>query len=96
MLDDVIYRTIGKRLRSRRLRLGLTQRDVAQACGLTFQQIQKYEVGQVALSVSRLLALAAVLDIPAAALIEDLGSGSSLSVITRQRQTWVEDIAPAA
>ena len=25
--------------------IGITQRDLAQRCGVTFQQVQKYEVG---------------------------------------------------
>ena len=37
---------LGRRLRARRLLLGLSQREVAEACGVTFQQIQKYESGQ--------------------------------------------------
>ena len=34
---------LGKKLRMRRLSLGLTQTKVAQAINVTFQQIQKYE-----------------------------------------------------
>jgi transcriptional regulator with XRE-family HTH domain len=34
---------LGKRLRARRKLLGMTQLDVANVCGLSFQQIQKYE-----------------------------------------------------
>jgi transcriptional regulator with XRE-family HTH domain len=58
MGDESIYRAIGRRLRARRRLLGLTQRRVAECCGLTFQQIQKYEAGQVALPVGRLVAIA--------------------------------------
>ena len=36
---------LGKKLRMRRLALGLTQTKVAQAINVTFQQIQKYEKG---------------------------------------------------
>ena len=36
---------LGKKLRMRRLSLGLTQTKVAQAINVTFQQIQKYEKG---------------------------------------------------
>src|SRR5258708_3873989 len=45
MRDQGIYRTIGRRLRARRRLLEMTQRDVGTRCGLTFQQIQKYEAG---------------------------------------------------
>ena len=36
---------LGRKLRMRRLSLGLTQTKVAQAINVTFQQIQKYEKG---------------------------------------------------
>ena len=41
---------LGKKLRMRRLSLGLTQTKVAQAINVTFQQIQKYEKGYNGLS----------------------------------------------
>ena len=41
---------IGKKLKSRRLQLGLTQTNVAKLVGVTFQQVQKYEKGTNALS----------------------------------------------
>lgn len=36
---------VGKRLRLRRMMLGLSQEKIADAVGLTFQQVQKYERG---------------------------------------------------
>jgi transcriptional regulator with XRE-family HTH domain len=69
MCDGEIFRAIGQRLRARRRLLGLTQRAVADGCGLTFQQIQKYETGQVTLSVARLIALAEVLEAPVGELL---------------------------
>ena len=33
----------GKKIRSRRLQLGLTQTNLGNSIGVTFQQIQKYE-----------------------------------------------------
>ena len=47
---------LGKKLRMRRLSLGLTQTKVAQAINVTFQQIQKYEKGTNGVSSSRLIA----------------------------------------
>jgi transcriptional regulator with XRE-family HTH domain len=70
--NQAIYRVLGRRLRQRRRLLDLTQREVSDACGLTFQQIQKYESGMVALSVARLLRLAAVLRLPLAEIFEGL------------------------
>ena len=40
---DEIDIHLGRRLRRRRRLLGLTQQELAHACGVRFQQIQKYE-----------------------------------------------------
>ena len=45
---------VGQRLRHRRWMLGLTQQELAQAVGIKFQQIQKYESGINRMSASRL------------------------------------------
>lgn len=38
-------KVLGARVRGRRMALGLSQKDLADALGVTFQQIQKYESG---------------------------------------------------
>jgi len=63
---------VGKRLRHRRLVLGMTQGHVAQALGLTFQQIQKYECGANRISASRLWDLSGVLRYPVGAFFEEM------------------------
>jgi transcriptional regulator with XRE-family HTH domain len=75
MRDQDIYRTIGIRLRARRRALDLTQRDVALALELTFQQIHKYEAGIVAIPVARLVKLARVLETTLSALTDGLHAG---------------------
>ena len=55
---------LGKKLRMRRLSLGLTQTKVAQAINVTFQQIQKYEKGTNGVSSNRLLQLSQFLKVP--------------------------------
>jgi transcriptional regulator with XRE-family HTH domain len=70
MRDEDIYRAIGRRLRARRRSLAMTQREVAVSCGLTFQQIQKYEAGLVAMPVARLITLAEVLQCPLPELVD--------------------------
>ena len=54
---------LGKKLRMRRLSLGLTQTKVAIAINVTFQQIQKYEKGANGVSSYRLLLIAKALKI---------------------------------
>ena len=64
MTDEELYHLIGKRLRARRRLLELTQTQVAQACGTTFQQVQRHEAGDRALPVARLVKLAEALGAP--------------------------------
>ena len=62
---------LGKKLRMRRLSLGLTQTKVAQAINVTFQQIQKYEKGTNGVSSSRLMQLSGFLKVPITYFYED-------------------------
>ena len=55
---------IGKKIKFRRLELGLTQTRVSLAVQVTFQQIQKYEKGTNGVSALRLLQLANFLKVP--------------------------------
>jgi len=67
---------LGKKLRMRRLSLGLTQTKVANAINVTFQQIQKYEKGTNGVSSSRLLQLAVFLKVPVNYFYEDYAEAS--------------------
>lgn len=78
---------VGKRLRIRRLLLGLSQTAVAQALGVTFQQIQKYENGTNRVSASALVKLAAVLEVPAAYFFEDAAIADTVVGDTAPEQT---------
>ena len=62
---------LGKKLRMRRLSLGLTQTKVAIAINVTFQQIQKYEKGTNGVSSSRLMQLSNFLKVPINYFYED-------------------------
>jgi transcriptional regulator with XRE-family HTH domain len=63
---------VGDRIRMRRRILGLTQQELADALGLTFQQIQKYERGANRVSASKLFALASELKAPVSYFFEGL------------------------
>src|SRR6202050_4784117 len=45
---------VGQKIRSRRIFLGMSQTEVADAIGITFQQVQKYERGANRVGASRL------------------------------------------
>ena len=59
-----IDKHVGSRVRMRRNMVGLSQEKVADALGLTFQQVQKYEKGTNRISSSRLHQLARILEVP--------------------------------
>ncbi len=60
----VVDSHVGQRLRIRRNMLGITQGDLGDKIGLTFQQIQKYERGANRISASRLFEISRALDVP--------------------------------
>src|SRR5690349_5737814 len=59
---DDLDRALGNAIRLRRRGLNMTQYDLAQACGISFQQIQKYENGANRVSFSRLVQVAHALE----------------------------------
>ena len=63
---------VGQRLRMRRTLLGLNQKKIAEALGLTFQQLQKYEKGANRVSASRLFELSQILDVPESFFFEEM------------------------
>lgn len=72
-MSDAIDEHLGRRLRRRRRLLGLTQHQLASACGVRFQQIQKYECAANRMSAARLWQLAEVLEVPVSYFYEGLG-----------------------
>lgn len=70
-LDKSFNETVGQRLRAARLSLGLSQTELAQRLGLSYQQVQKYEVGTNGLSLSRALQMAGALGISVDRLMPD-------------------------
>jgi transcriptional regulator with XRE-family HTH domain len=61
---NAIDKHVGNRVRMRRLMLDLTQMQLADGLGLTFQQVQKYEKGTNRISASRLHRLSCILGVP--------------------------------
>ncbi|MDB5448543.1 MAG: transcriptional regulator [Phenylobacterium sp.] len=73
-MTDEIDEHLGKRLRRRRRLLGLTQQQLANACGVRFQQIQKYECAANRMSAGRLWQLAQILEVPVNYFYEGFGA----------------------
>jgi transcriptional regulator with XRE-family HTH domain len=61
---------VGRNVRIWRITRGLSQGELANRLGITFQQVQKYEVGHNRMSTGRLVKVAAILGIPMSAFFE--------------------------
>jgi transcriptional regulator with XRE-family HTH domain len=66
---------VGRRIRQRRTLLGMSQEKLAEALGLTFQQVQKYERGGNRVSSSRLFDLTRVLDVQISYFFDEMETG---------------------
>ena len=59
-----IDKHVGQRIRDRRVMLGLSQQQMADMIGVTYQQAHKYERGINRISAGRLFEIARVLNVP--------------------------------
>ncbi len=69
---DPIDVHVGKRLRDRRNLMGLSQEQLGNALGLTFQQIQKYERATNRIAASRLFELSRLLNVAVSYFYENM------------------------
>ena len=60
--DDLIDKKIGSVIRMQRVQLGMSQMELGEALGVTFQQIQKYEHGRNAVASTRITDLCRALE----------------------------------
>ena len=77
-MEETFNAHLGRKLRMRRLSLGLTQTKVANAINVTFQQIQKYEKGTNGVSSSRLIQLSNFLKVPITYFFEDFVENNNI------------------
>jgi len=91
-MRDSVDVMVGRRLRARRRLLGYSQQQLGEACGVTFQQIHKYEAAVCRLSVVMLWKLANALEVEIgyffAALTDD-----EASVIRRKQLTMSREMS---
>jgi len=79
-------RHVGNRIRERRVMLGLSQQQLAQMIGVTYQQAHKYERGLNRISAGRLFEIAQVLGVPISWFFEGLRpTTQAVELSTRQR-----------
>lgn len=63
---------VGNRIRLRRTLLGISQEQLAEALGITFQQVQKYERGMNRVGASRMWDISNILEVPVGFFYEDM------------------------
>ena len=80
-----IDRHVGARVRERRIMLGLTQQQLADLIGVTYQQAHKYERAINRISAGRLFEIAQVLGVPVSYFFAGLEQDSDRSVSPRER-----------
>ena len=78
-------RHVGARIRERRIMLGLSQQQMADLIGVTYQQAHKYERGINRISAGRLYEISRVLGVPVGYYFEGLGEGRGPDLTARQR-----------
>jgi transcriptional regulator with XRE-family HTH domain len=76
---------VGARIRDRRIMLGLTQQQLAQMIGVTYQQAHKYEHGINRVSAGRLYEISRVLNAPVTYFYEGLGQQAAQPATPHQR-----------
>lgn len=74
-----IDRQLGAWLRRRRIERGLTQAQMAEMLGVTYQQLNKYERGINRISAGRLLEVAAMLGVDLAEMVAEIETGTGAS-----------------
>ena len=89
----IVDKYVGSRLKMRRHILDMSQTELADAIGLTFQQVQKYEKGLNRISASRLQQLAAVLQVPVGFFFEGAPGQASSNASTPD---YVRDFTSSA
>jgi transcriptional regulator with XRE-family HTH domain len=82
--QNPIDKYVGSRVRMRRLMLEMSQTNLADALGLTFQQVQKYEKGTNRIGASRLQHISQILQVPVPFFFEGAPSASGLPPADRE------------
>jgi transcriptional regulator with XRE-family HTH domain len=83
-------RHVGARIRERRIMLGLSQQQLAQLIGVTYQQAHKYERGLNRISAGRLYEIAQVLSAPVSWFFEGLSSAIATVELTPRQRMCLE------
>jgi transcriptional regulator with XRE-family HTH domain len=90
---NAIDNHVGSRVRMRRLMLNLSQTQLADGLGLTFQQVQKYDKGTNRISASRLHQMSHILRVPVPFFFEGTPSEPHLPERSEGGPTIASDVS---
>jgi len=85
-----VDRHVGARMRERRIMLGLTQQQMAELIGVTYQQAHKYEKGINRIASGRLYNIAQALGVDVGYFFEGLHSSDNAFKATPQQRMLLE------
>src|SRR5262245_6270884 len=77
---------VGSRVRMRRIMLAMSQEQLAEALGITYQQVQKCEKGANRIGASRLQQISHILQVPVAFFYEGRGARHHLPASAEKRE----------
>ena len=83
-------RYVGGRIRERRVMLGLSQQQLAQMIGVTYQQAHKYERGLNRISAGRLYEISQVLAVPISWFFEGMQADGALAEMNSRQRMCLE------
>jgi len=85
-----VDRHVGARMRQRRIMLGLTQQQMAELIGVTYQQAHKYEKGINRIAAGRLSRIAQALGVEIGYFFEGIGQMPQTVAATPQQRLLLE------
>jgi len=85
-----VDRHVGARMRERRIMLGLTQQQMAELIGVTYQQAHKYEKGVNRIAAGRLSSIAQALGVPVGYFFDGLTTTPGAVQVSPQQRLMLE------
>ncbi len=83
----VVDAHVGKRIRERRREIGMSQDKLGNALGISFQQVQKYEIGLNRVAAGRLWNIAEALEVDVGYFFEGIQKRAKRKAKPRKRST---------
>lgn len=77
---------VGARIRTYRQKAGLSQEQLAESVGVSFQQVQKYESGFTTLNITKLQQIALALNVSVADFFDAAPSKSEVNLTAEERE----------